>query len=291
MRIIGCNLLSLAVVALGLGTAGPAAGQATPATTKYGNTGFATCGSSAPGLGRIAGQFVADSPGIVLRRGAMIKNGCMTVATPQGQFTLVGLPPGDHAVSIGDMSVAPVAPVVVHVAADSTSTVTFHLRPQNRVAECMAVAECADIIAPAPPAVIAALSDTDQVRESAFRIAIMMGRRLVSMWRTTPAPGPICLAAEHYNNPASPAVVQAVKLRFPMVLPATGCDATPMGRGSFAYLAGTRDRASLLTVRHIVIDGNKAAADAADNSLSWACTFERIPSGWRPTSCRTTGAA
>ena len=290
MRMIGCNLLPLAILAPSLGTSLPAAGQATRQPGSYGNTGFATCGSGAPGLGRIAGQLAADSPGIFLHRVVMIKNGCMSVANSEGQFALVGLPPGDYAVSIGDMSAAPVAPVMVHVAADSTSMVTFHLRPENKVAECMAVAECVDLIAPAPPAAIAALSDTEQVREAAFRIAIMMGRRLVSMWRATPVPGPICLAAEQYNNPASPAVVKAVQLRFPMVLPATACDGAPMGRGSFAYLAGTRDRASLLTVRHVVIDGNRATADAADNSLSWACTFERSPAGWRPTSCRTTGA-
>jgi hypothetical protein len=290
MRIRTRNVLPLAVLVLGVGSAYRAGGQTTPATMKYGNNGFATCGSTAPGLGKIAGQLIADSPGVPLRGGVAIKNGCMTTASAQGTFTLVGILPGDHAVSLLGWA-APVTPVIVHVAADSTSTVTFHLRPENKVAECMAVAECADIIAPAPPAAVAALSDTEQVRESAFRIAIMMGRRLVSMWRATPAPGPICLAAERYNNPASTAVVEAVRLRFPMVLPATGCDGAPMGRGSVAYLAGTRDRASLLTVRHIVIDGNAATADAADNSLSWACTFERSPSGWRPTSCRTTGAA
>lgn len=275
------------IMLLCLAAAVRGAAQTVPGTQRTGTNGFATCGRTAPGLGRIVGQFVADAPGVGLRRGAMIKNGCTTVANAQGQFTLVGLPPGDHLVTIAGAAVAPVAPIMVHVAADSTSTVTIHLVPQNRVAECMAVQECADFIAPAAPEAVASLSDTEQVRESAFRIAIMMGYRLVTNWRTTPPPGPSCLAAEAFNLPAAPAVIDAVKRRVPAVFAASECSAN----GYEAVVIATQARALRFVVSHIVVDGSRATADAAYGSLAWACSFERTPSGWRPTMCRETGAS
>jgi hypothetical protein len=254
---------------------------------------LASCGTDAPGLGAIAGQLVADTAGIRLGpRAVTALNACTVAADSSGHFAIRGLPPGMYVVTVGDLFLAPVIPLRVNVAAGGTSTITIHLAPENRILDCESVAECAVLIEPAAPALVDEMAEADRVREVAYRAAIMMSRsRTGSDWRTPPPARVYCLAVDRLSQSADSAVVAAVRHRFPTATAVNGCDRGPPGRPTPVWVAGTHDRAYLILVHDIVINGDSATASAVGDGEQWRCLFARDASGWRPTSCKTIGVS
>ncbi len=255
-----------------------------------------TCGRDSTGLGRIAGLLIADSAGISLTRGVTVSTPtttCVGMSGPTGAYRITGLPPGEYEVSIGDLWINYVPRVTVRVLAESTATIDFHMKPENRVQECMAVAECARMLTPPPAATLEKLTEVERIREVAARTGMMLTRRPAALWQTPGTPYIFCIGSTSADNTMSEATVAAVRERFPTVRPITGCERAPVtGRGGGVVKAvGSDEKAMMILVTTITITGDIATVNGGIQGSGWECTFKRNGTAWIPQKCRTTGVS
>jgi hypothetical protein len=263
-----------AVLALVAALVCDASGQgALPAASRY----LATCGHDAPGLGRIRGQLVADSAGLDITRQAVIAiKGCLVLSDSVGGFTMRGLPAGTYGVLAAPSAGHGLLPATqVRVTADSTATVTVHLTPPDRLADCRRFAECAAILASPPRALLAALSDSDQVREAGFRTVLALSA-LPGIAADLSTPKGYHLATWSLEPVGAP-VVAAVRARVP-----TAEANHPRNTPGAGGLTPDQERFHLVRLRSVSIDGDHATVSGATDTTPWVVTLERTPSGWRP---------
>lgn len=243
-----------------------------------------TCGHDSVGLGRIRGQLVADSPGLEIgRQGVIAVKACAVFSDASGAFMIRGLPAGAYQVSAGPGWHAILPGPSVQVSADSTSTITIHLAPIDRVFECQQFLECAAMLEAPPSSLLTALSDSDQVREASFRTMIAMSELpVIATGLGARLPG-YRLATDRAITPASDGVVRAVRTRVPNA-EAYHRRNTPGAGG----LTPDVERFELLRIQSVSIDGDHATVRFGGFESSSTVTLDRAPSGWRPVGFRVT---
>lgn len=249
------------------------------------------CGSSDHDSGTIEGHLIADSAGILLRRGVHVDGlWCVTVADSAGQYRLTGLAPGEHMLGVGDLGVRKVRPIPVRVGPDSTTVVDIHLRPENLILDCQQDSHCAAILAPLDDSLRQSLTVDEQVLELALRTAVAVSGFAVD---DSSRPGALCVGADsgRSSSALSERVLRAIGTRLPTARQATECKVardqggdlrTPEGLWAWFYKAEVHVIAeSLATSTSSYYVGPLWAA-------GWLCTYRHGRLGWRPTSCRLT---
>ena len=264
------------VVALIVALAGDASGQGSPVSASFQ---LPTCGRDSPGLGRIHGHLVADSAGLDINRQEVIAvKACATFSDASGAFVIRGLPAGLYQVLAGPGRHAILPGTPVQVAADSTSTITIHLKPVDRVFECRQFPECAVMLETPVPSLLAALSDGDLVREAAFRTVIAVwDLPNISSRLSLQIPGYHLATWEPAITAVSEGIVKAVRARVP-----TAEAYHPRNTPGMGGLTPDVERFHLVRIRSVSIDGDHATARGAMDDNPWVLTLDRAQSGWRP---------
>jgi hypothetical protein len=273
-RITGMAALIVALV-------GELSGQRSPISV---SRQLPTCGRDSLGLGRIRGQLVADSPGLdINRQGVIAVKACAVFSDASGAFMIRGLPAGAYQVLAGPGRHAILPGPSVQVTADSTSTMTIHLAPIDRVFECRQFPECAAILEAPASSLLAGLSDSDQVREASFRTMIAISDLpSIATGLLARLPG-YHLATDRAITPASDGIVRAVRARVPNA-EAYHPRNTPGAGG----LTPDVERFELVRIQSVSIDGDHATVRFGGFESSSAVTLDRTPSGWRPVGFRVT---
>ncbi len=269
------------VAALVVALVGDASGQGSPLAASLQ---LPTCGRDAPGFGRIVGHLVADSTKLDINRQEIIAiKACAVFSDSSGAFMIRGLPAGTYQVLAGpgkgQHALLPAIPV--RVAADSTSTITIHLKPADRVSDCRRFPECAAMLETPPPSLLAALSDSDQVLEAGFRTQIAMSALPQIALGSPQRPG--YHLATWPLTPAGEGIVAAVRARVP-----TAEADHPRNTPGAGGLTPDVERFALVMIRSISIDGDHATVVGAEFERHWTVTLDRMPSGWRPVAFRVT---
>jgi len=250
---------------------------------------IATCGTKAPGLGSIEGRLIADSPNVRLERGVFVNGiACLTLSDSTGWYALHGLPPGAYRLEVGDLGVRRVDPLTVRVAADSTTNVDIHLRPENLVLDCMEDSRCAPLIAPMDSRTRQRLDDDEQLLEMAIRTTVALSRLAAG---DGPEPGALCVGISNGKRSAAlpEAVLEAVQARIPTVRSPSHCEKVG---GDFDWELRTRDGLSAWQLEVASKrTGEHSGASSSSYSVrplwaaGWECRYERGAEGWRPDHC------
>jgi hypothetical protein len=252
---------------------------------------ISTCGEAARGLGTVQGHLIADSAGISLDRGVLVNfYACEGVADSSGRYSITGLPPGTYGITVGDIGVRRVPPIMVRVGPDSATTLDIHLRPENVALDCLDDPGCRTTIVPLDSTHQRQLSDDEQLLEIAARTTA----GLAQLWTEDIArrPGALCVAlGEDDQTTSLPGKVLAVvQVRVPIARPDSDCRIV---RDSVGLEYQTADG---LWAWRLRVATRRAAVATGDARISyhvgmlwaagWLCRFERTARGWQPQHCR-----
>lgn len=250
-----------------------------------------TCDFQPSLAGPIRGRIIDDLGEPVSHRAVQLHRvgqggDCTAVADTLGRFEFNGLAPGQYRLEYGRLGLAAAVPLDIEVVEGSPVHLEIPAFRENRVAECLALAGCAPILAQLTHLELAA-SDTLALELLALRVSI-------------------ALAGEAWDHgewvacvEAPTSTIAALRLVFSDVVPVTECElGEPAGspdhlRARLEHVPSGRPARSIRPPRIQEMSGAQAVFNTGYFvGPLWGeghrCVAILVEGRWRPQSCRMT---
>jgi carboxypeptidase family protein len=234
--------------------------------------------------GVVRGAILDDSTGKpVPHRGVfLVSTACTAVTDDFGRFEFVGVPPGVYTFGVAPLGYRRFHPVIVTVGRADTAHVEARLRPENRVADCLEVQECARLLNYAQKDV--ELDDVESLREAALRTSVAIV--VEEGWRL----GEFVVCVDE----PSPRIRKALATAIPNVVAKSECALAPQtsaNRDPALARTSTNERAVGFSARISKQSDSRATAVLSNYvgplwAEGWTCEFKRENLAWIATSCR-----
>lgn len=234
--------------------------------------------------GVVRGIVVNDSTEQPVRHRAvfLVDTDCTTLTDSAGRFELRGVPTGKYRFSVAPLGYRRFTPLAVDVSGATPVVLEARLRPENRVADCRELPECAPILQATQ--ILEGLADPERLRQAAFRTAVatIVGEG----WRL----GEFIACVEEPNA----RIMDALRAIIPKLAPASECAlSAERGTGNRPALAHTPTGERAIAFKLVSTDqvGDRATVHLSYYvgplyGAGWTCKFARERGEWVPRSCQ-----
>jgi hypothetical protein len=236
--------------------------------------------------GAIRGRILNDSTGKPIGgRGVfLIATRCFAATDDSGNFVFDGVPLGAYKLSVAPLFYRRMQPVPVTVNSRDTADIEIRMKPENRIADCLDLPDCATFLNRDPTGV--RLSGDAEIRELLMRTNVAL--LLAEDWQL--GRFVVCLSE------SDPQILAALRESVQKIAPARDCALKPTDRfrseGRLVHVP-TGEPAVSLSIGRIQYDGEEMTAGLSSYvaplwGAGWVCQFKREGTKWRPNTCRMT---